>query len=152
ARERPFVLEAPLHLVAALTDRELHRRLRHDAVVDAFEPVVEETQLIAPSVLGVERMHMRAGVDAKLLARRRRPHEGLGVPAQMQSHARPIADAEHRHLDLVPLRLRAAEGAAVESATRNAAYWSATCSDGAGTPDRRRGASSAPYSNSAWTG
>src|ERR1700756_188895 len=81
ACERPFVFEAPLHLVAALTDREPHRRLRHDAVVDAFEPVVEEAQLIAPPVLGVEWMHMRAGMDAELLVRRRRPHEGLGVAA-----------------------------------------------------------------------
>ena len=59
-------------------------------------------------------MHVRAGVDAKLLVRRRGAHERLGVAAQMQSHARPIADAEHRHSDLVPLRLRAAECAAVE--------------------------------------
>ena len=59
-------------------------------------------------------MHVRAGVDAKLLVRRGRAREGLGVAAQMQSHAGPVADAEHRYGDPVPLRLGAAKRAAVE--------------------------------------
>src|SRR5262245_63043664 len=82
ARKRPFVLEAPLHLVAAFADGELHRRLIHNAIVDAFEPIVEEAQLIAPSLLGIEGMYMSAGVDAQLLVRRSSAHEGLGVAAQ----------------------------------------------------------------------
>ena len=53
-------------------------------------------------------------MDAQFLVRRRGAHEGFGIAAQMQAHARPIADGKHRHIDLVPLRLRAAEGAAVE--------------------------------------
>src|SRR5215472_13058568 len=65
ACKRPFVLEAPLHLVAAFADGELHRRLIHNAIVDAFEPVVEKAQLIAPSLLGVEGMYMGARVDAQ---------------------------------------------------------------------------------------
>ena len=73
ARERPFVLVAPFDLVAALADRELHRRLLHDAVVDAFEPVVEEPQLIAPPFLGVERdaRACRRGCEASCAASRR---------------------------------------------------------------------------------
>ena len=59
-------------------------------------------------------MHVGAGVDAQLLVWGCGAHESLGVAAQMQSHARPIADAQHRHRDLAPLRLRAVEGAAVE--------------------------------------
>ena len=87
------MLVAPFDLVAALADRELDRRLVHHAVVDALEPVVEEAQLIAPALLGVERMHVRAGVDAQLLVLRGGAHERLGVAAQMQRHAGPVADA-----------------------------------------------------------
>ncbi len=60
-------------------------------------------------------MHVRAGMDAQLLVRRRGAHEGLGIAAQVQGHAGPISDREHRHGDPVPLRLRAAKGAAVEA-------------------------------------
>jgi hypothetical protein len=53
-------------------------------------------------------------MNAQLLVRACGAHERLGVAAQMQAHARPVADGKHRHVDLVPLRLRAAECAAVE--------------------------------------
>ena len=109
------MLVPPFDLVTALADRQLHRRLVHDAVVDALEPVIEEAQLIAAPLVGIERVYVRAGVNAKLLVRGCRTHESFGVAAQMQAHARPVADAEHRHGDLVPLRLRAAERAAVET-------------------------------------
>ena len=102
------------NLVRRRADRELDRRLVHHAVVDALEPVVEEAHLIRPALLGVERMHVGAGLDAQLLVLGGGAHEGLGVAAQMQADAGPVADREHRHGDLVPLRLRAVEGAAVE--------------------------------------
>ena len=54
-------------------------------------------------------------MHAQFLVRRRRVHERFGIAAQMQAHAGPVADAEHRDVDLVPLRLRAAERAAVEA-------------------------------------
>ena len=41
-------------------------------------------------------------------------HERLGVAAQVQPEAGPVADAVERHGDLVPLRLRAGQHAAVE--------------------------------------
>ena len=72
AGERPFVLVAPFDLVAPFADRELDRRLVHHAVVDAFEPVVEEADLIGPPSSAVERMHVAAGVDAQLLVLGRR--------------------------------------------------------------------------------
>src|SRR5580765_6127538 len=67
ARERPLVLVAEMILAVAGTDRELDRRLLHYAVVDVLEPMVEEPQLIATAVLAVERMEVRAAVDAQLL-------------------------------------------------------------------------------------
>ena len=114
AGERPFVLVPPFDLVAALADRELDRRLVHDAVVDAFEPVIEEADLIGPPLLGIERVHVAAGMDAQLLVLGCGAHIGLGIAAQMQAEAGPVADREHRHGDLVPLRLRAVQGAGVE--------------------------------------
>ncbi len=57
---------------------------------------------------------MRSGMDAQLLVPGGGAHEGFGVAAQMQCHAGPVADREQRHRDAVPLRLGAAEGAAVE--------------------------------------
>ncbi len=83
ARDRPFVLEAPLDLVAALADRELDRRLVHHTVVDALEPVIEKAQLILPAFLGVERMHMGAGLHAQLLVPGGGAHEGFGIAAQV---------------------------------------------------------------------
>jgi len=53
-------------------------------------------------------------MHAQFLVRRGRMHERFGIAAQVQAHARPVADAEHRNVDLVPLRLRAAKRAAVE--------------------------------------
>src|SRR5262249_58159794 len=108
------MLETPLHLVATLADRELHRRLLHDAVVDAFKEAFEEPQLVTSSLLGIKRMHVGAGVDAKFLVWSCGAHEGFGDAAQMQSHAGPIAHAEHRYRDLVPLRLRAPKGPPAE--------------------------------------
>ena len=96
-------------------DRELDRRLLHHAVVDVLEPVVEEAQLVAPAVLAVERMVMRAAVDAQLLVLRCGAHIALGGAAQVQPHAGPVADRPHRQIDLVPLRLLALERAAVEA-------------------------------------
>ena len=46
----------------------------------------EEAQLLAPSFLGVEGMHMRARMDAQLLVRTSRAHEGFRIAAQMQAH------------------------------------------------------------------
>src|SRR5208283_3507166 len=77
ALERPFVLAAPFESVAAPADREFYARLVHHPVVDALEPVIEEANLIAAAVLAVERMHVRAAMDAQLLVRRRRAHERL---------------------------------------------------------------------------
>ena len=104
----------PFELVGAVPDGELDRRLVHHAVVDAFQPVVQEAGLILPRFLAVERMHVAAGMDAQLLVLGGRAHEGLGVAAQMEPEAGPVADRIERHRDLVPLRLRAMEGAAVE--------------------------------------
>src|SRR5436190_10910864 len=67
ARERPLVLVAEMILAVAGADRELDRRLLHHAGVDVLEPVVEEAQLVAPAVLAVERMEVRAAMDAQLL-------------------------------------------------------------------------------------
>src|SRR5262249_61576321 len=57
-RKGPFMLAAPFESAPPLADCKPHRRLSHHAVVDALEPVIEETNLIAAAVLGVERMHM----------------------------------------------------------------------------------------------
>src|SRR5215472_15244188 len=67
ARDRPLVFVA--ELVSAMTgaDGELHRRLVHHPVIDVLEPVVEEAQLIAAPILAVERMVVRAAMDAQLL-------------------------------------------------------------------------------------
>ena len=56
ALKRPFPLVAPL---VDAHDKELDRRFVDDAIVDAFEPVVEPTQLCAVEV--VERV--RTEVD-----------------------------------------------------------------------------------------
>ena len=106
ARERPLVLEAELvaaEIAAAGADHELHRRLVHDPGVDALQPVVEEAQLVEPAFLGMERMEVRAGVDAQLLVLRGRVHEAFGVAAQVQPRAGPVADAVERHRDLRPI-------------------------------------------------
>src|SRR5262245_62720272 len=71
ARERPLVLVAEMIFAVAGADRELDRRLLHDAIVDVLEPIVEEAQLIAPAVLAVERMQVRAAMDAQFLVLRR---------------------------------------------------------------------------------
>src|SRR5438128_8663046 len=81
ARDRPFVLVAEMIGAAAGADRKLDRRLLHHAVVDIFEPVVEEAQLIAPSILAVERMVMRAAMDAQLLVLRGGADIALGGTA-----------------------------------------------------------------------
>jgi hypothetical protein len=104
-------------MVCAVTgaDRELHRRFLHHAVVDVLEPVVEESKLVAPPVLAVEGMIMRAAMDAQLFVLRGGAHIGLGGAAQVQSHAGPVADRPHGKIDLVPLRLLALEHPAVEA-------------------------------------
>ena len=89
---------------AAGADLELHRRLVHDPGVDAFQPVIEPAQLVDAPFLRVERMEVRAGVDAQLLVLRRGVHVALGVAAQMHREAAPVADAVERHVDLVPAR------------------------------------------------
>jgi len=53
---------------------ELDRRFGHHAVVDVLEPVIEEAQLIAPPVFAVERMVVRAAMDAQLLVLRGGAH------------------------------------------------------------------------------
>ena len=57
---------------------------------------------------------MGAVLHAQLFVRRVGAHIGLGVATQMQTKAGPVADRQKRHGDLVPLRLRAAEGTTVE--------------------------------------
>src|SRR3954453_16337184 len=85
ARDRPLVLVAEMIFAMAGTDGELDRRLPHQAVVDVLEPVIEEAELVAPTVLAVERMVMRAAVDAQLLFLRCGAHIALGRPTQVQS-------------------------------------------------------------------
>ena len=106
ARDRPFVLVAErIRLRAAAgADLELDRRLVHHAGVDALEPVVEPAQLVDAGLERMERMEVAAGMDAQLLVLRGGQHVGLGVAAQVHREAAPVADAVHRHLDLVPLR------------------------------------------------
>ena len=82
ARERPLVLVTEMIFAVAGADRELDRRLQHHAVVDVLEPVVEEPQLVAPAVLAMERMEVRAAVDAQFLLLGRRPHVAFGGAAQ----------------------------------------------------------------------
>src|SRR3954447_9580681 len=103
ARDRPLVLVAEMVLAMAGADGELDRWLLHHAIVDVLEPVVEEAELVAPSVLAVEWMVVRAAMDAQLLVLRCGAHIALGRPAQVQPHAGPVADRPHRQIDLVPL-------------------------------------------------
>ncbi len=80
--------------MTALADEQLHRRLAHDAGVLALQPVIEKAQLVAPAFLGIERVVVRAGVNAQLLPFRRGAQVAFGVAAQMQPHAAPVAGAE----------------------------------------------------------
>src|SRR5262249_60518027 len=109
-------------MVSAMTgaDGELHRRLVHHPVIHVLEPVVEEAQLIAAPIFAVERMVVRAAMDAQLLMLRGGAHIGLAGAAKVQSHAGPIADRPHGKIDLVPLRLLALERSAVETVAHEA--------------------------------
>src|SRR5262249_27786109 len=120
ARDRPLVFVA--EMVSAMTgaDGELHRRLVHHPVIDLLEPVVEEAQLIAAPILAVERMVVRAAMDAQLLMPRGGAHIAFGGTAQVQSHAGPVADRPHGKIDLVPLRLLTLERSAVEAVAHEA--------------------------------
>src|SRR5215813_42373 len=105
ARDRPFVLVAEMIRAVTGADSELHRRLLHHTVVDVLEPVIEELELVAPPILGIERVVVRAAMNTKLLVLRGGAHVALGRPAQVQSHARPIANRPHGQIDFLPLRL-----------------------------------------------
>ncbi len=120
ARDRPLFLVAEMIRAVAGADGELHRRLLHHAIVDVLEPVVEEAQLVVPPIVAVERMIMRAAMDAQLFMFRGGAHVALGGPAQVQSHARPVADRPHRNIDLVPLRLLVLERTAVQTVAHEA--------------------------------
>src|SRR5262252_8249081 len=67
ARDRPLVLVAEMVRAVTGADRELDRRFPHHAVVDVLEPVVEESKLVAPTILAVKRVIVRATMDAQLL-------------------------------------------------------------------------------------
>src|SRR5947209_20571115 len=67
ARDRPLALVAEMICAVTGADGELHRRLLHHVIVDVLEPVIEEAQLVASAVVAVERMVMRAAMDAQLL-------------------------------------------------------------------------------------
>ena len=116
ARRRPVRLGAPFtgrlepisDGLLVVLDVDDDRRLVHHAVLDTFQPVVEELDLIGAAFLGVECVHVAAGVNAQLLVLGRCAREGLGVAAQMQRHARPVTGGEHGHRNIVPLRLRTA--------------------------------------------
>src|SRR5205823_4638843 len=57
ALDRPLVLETPLGIaLPAFADQKLHRRLAHDAGIDALEPMIEEAQLIVAAFGGIERV------------------------------------------------------------------------------------------------
>ena len=113
ARERPLVLVAEMVCAVTGADRQLDRRFLHHAVVDVLEPVVEEAKLVAPPILAVEGVIMRAAMDAQLLVLRGGAHVGLGGAAQVQPHAGPVTDRPHGKIDLIPLRLLALEYPAV---------------------------------------
>src|SRR6266446_314310 len=82
---------------------------------DVLEPVLEEAQLVASAVVAVERMVMRAAMDAQLLMFGGGAHVAFGRAAQMQSHARPVPDRPHRQIDVLPLRLLSLEHTAVQT-------------------------------------
>src|SRR5262249_60759148 len=64
ARDRPLVLVTEMVRAVTGADREVHGRFPHHAVVDVLKPVVEEAQLVAPPILAVKRMIVRAAMDA----------------------------------------------------------------------------------------
>ena len=105
ARNRPLVLEAKRRAFgAAGADFEFHRRLVHESGVDAFQPVIQEAQLIDAAFLRVKRVEMRAAVDTQFLVLRLGAQIRLGVASEMHAEAAPVAGGEQRHLDLVPAR------------------------------------------------
>src|SRR6266516_4764453 len=83
ARDGPFVLVAEMVFAVTGADGELHRRLLHYGIVDVLEPIIEEAQLVASSVVAVERMVMRTAMDAQLLILGGGSHVALGCAAQV---------------------------------------------------------------------
>ena len=67
--------------------------------------MVEEAQLIIAAFCRMERVNMRASVQANLVPDRTR-QIGVGISAQVQPHAAPVAGGQERRLDVLPASAR----------------------------------------------